>query len=189
MTTSMEVYCGQNPKRKITIISWGHKRIQCLHISRSFYKIHQKMATQKIKKKHVYWISNKSNWSGHVGESAFWRLCCRSTEDQNQQLTSEFLGWIVEVTRVWLNHTAIIHKSGGTTVNICQLDPIYENKLRSRPKFTFITVIFHQRTRKFATNTLKHTFFTLPKEKSVTIFRVNLSFCPHSDTPSMFERD
>lgn len=86
---------------------------------------------------------------------------CRCTEHQKQQLTSEFLGWVVEVARVWLNHTAIIHKSGGTTVIISQSDTIHQNKFKSRPEFTFITVIFHPRIRNAATNTLKHAFFTL----------------------------
>lgn len=89
----------------------------------------------------------------------------RCAEHQKQQLTSEFLGWVVEVARVWLNHTAIIHKSGGTTVIISHSDTIHQNKFKSRPEFTFITVIIHPRIRNATTNTPKHAFFTLTYNK------------------------
>lgn len=62
-------------------------------------------------------------------------LSWRHTKYPNQQLTSEFLGWVVEVACVWLNHTAIIYKSGETNSQYKSVE--HQNYL---PKCMFITV-------------------------------------------------
>lgn len=60
-------------------------------------------------------------------------------------LTSEFLGWVVEVACVWLYHTAVIHKPGKKHHHdeSVTLDSCYLNGLKHQQTFEKLSISIH----------------------------------------------
>lgn len=56
-------------------------------------------------------------------------------------LTSEFLGWVVEVACVWLDHAAVVHKPVDTTImTVSESSVIYTTKKNFQKAFNLGTM-------------------------------------------------